>query len=332
MFETCKKCGMPNTRPGSVFTDGVCQPCINFANRKAINWQKRSQMLSEILNNARKHGAQYDCVCPVSGGKDSLTIVAGLVERGAVPLLVTVTDEFTHTQAGLHNVKNIAERFDVDHIVFRHAPGEFKHNTWEDFKRELHPLKWIEEKIYKTPIQIARAMGIPTVFFGENSGYEYGCDTELSVIHPLSDDMTHVYYYFAFTPYCEESSLHIARSHGFKDLTDFAEWPRQGNIEQFTQIDSIGYIIQLWTKFPKYGFQRVADMTSRMVRRGRMTLEKATEFVKNEDWRCDPAAKADFCKTINITEKCFDEIVDKHANRDILVKDAVGNWRRKDLM
>ena len=332
MFETCKKCGMPNTRPGSVFADGVCQPCINFANRKEIDWQTRSDKLNEILIESQKHGAQYDCVCPVSGGKDSLTIVSGLVERGAIPLLVTVTDEFTHTQAGLHNVKNVAERFDVDHIVFRHAPGEFKHRTWQDFKNELHPLKWIEEKIYRTPVQIAKAMGIPVVFFGENSGYEYGSDPELSVLHPLSDEQTKVYYYFGFTPYDEQKNLQTARKYGFKDLNDFNEWSRQGNIEQFTQIDSIGYIIQLWTKFPKFGFQRVADMTSRMVRRGKMTLERANQLVRDEDWRCDPAAKADFCRTIDITETVFDEIVDKHANRDILIKDAAGNWRRKDLL
>ena len=32
------------------------------------------------------------------------------------------------------------------------------------------------------------------------------------------------------------------------------------------------------------------------------------------------------------TEKEFDETVDKFANTDILVKDANGHWRRKDLL
>ncbi len=44
----------------------------------------------------------------------------------------------------------------------------------------------------------------------------------------------------------------------------------------------------------------------------------------------DPAAKRDLCRTIGITEEFFDECVDKHANRDLLVKDINGNWRRKD--
>ena len=42
------------------------------------------------------------------------------------PLLVTVTDEFTSTAAGLHNIKNISERFDLDHIIFRHSPQTLK--------------------------------------------------------------------------------------------------------------------------------------------------------------------------------------------------------------
>lgn len=332
MFETCKKCGMPNTRPGSVFIDGVCQPCINYASREEINWQGRETMLSDLLIGAKQLNGQYNCVCPVSGGKDSVTIVAGLTQRGFNPLLVTVTDEFAHTQAGLHNAKNIAERFNLDHIVFRHQPGEFKARTLADFESELHPLKWIEEKIYRTPIHIAKAMNIPLVFFGENSGHEYGSDSQLGMIHPLSDSATKVLYYFAFTPYCEENSLQIARSHGFKDLNDFNEWPRQGNVEQFTQIDSVGYIIQLWTKFPKFGFQRVTDITSRLVRRGKMTLERANQLVKDEDWRCDPAAKADFCRAIDITEKRFDAVVNDHANRTIVTKDNAGRWRRIDLL
>lgn len=332
MFETCKKCGMPNTRPNSVFVDGVCQPCINYASREEINWQGREDALDGLLNDARKMKRQYDCVCPVSGGKDSVAIVAVLTQKGFNPLLVTVTDEFTHTQAGLHNAKNIAERFNLDHIVFRHQPSEFKARTRVDFESELHPLKWIEERIYRTPIQIAKAMSIPLVFFGENSGYEYGSDSQLGMIHPLSDSETKVLYYFAFTPYCEENSLQMARRHGFKDLSDFNEWPRQGNVEQFTQIDSMGYIIQLWTKFPKFGFQRVTDITSRLVRRGKMTLERANQLVKDEDWRCDPAAKADFCRTIDITEKKFDATVNFHANRDIVVCDGAGRWRRRDLL
>lgn len=331
LMKICIKCGMPDTRPGSDFKQSVCLACRNYANKKNINFAERQRLLREICKTRIAEKGEYDCVCPVSGGKDSTVIVSELVGLGMRPLLVTITDEFTKTRAGQHNAKNLAERFDLDHIVFRHSPQTFKKQTLKDFKNELHPLKWVEGKIYATPIRVAKAYKIPLVFFGENSGYEYGTTNALDLLHPLSDAETKVYYFFAFCPYNETENMEKAKKLGFKDLDDCGEWFRQGNMENFTQIDSIAYIIQLWTKFPKFGFQRVSDITSRLVRKRQMSREQADLLVKERDYVCDPAAKRDFCNTLGITEKYFDTIVDKHANSDILVKDVNGNWRRKDL-
>lgn len=331
MFEICTECGMPNTRPNTVFENGVCRPCINYKNRVDIDFSVRREWLEDICKKRIAEKAEYDCVCPVSGGKDSTVIVSELVDLGMRPLLVTVTDEFTHTKAGNSNIKNISERFDLDHIIFRLAPKEFKARVLEDFENELHPLKWVEEKLYEIPIKIAKLYGIPLVFFGENSSYEYGSSNELELLHPLSDDSVSVYYFFAFYPYDEIEVMRKAKQNGFKDLDDFDEWFRQGNIENFTQIDSLAYIIQLWTKFPKFGFQRVSDMTSRMLRKGQITKDQAELLVKEKDYICDPAAKRDFCQTIGISEDYFDQVVDKHANKEILIKDINGVWRRRDL-
>lgn len=110
------------------------------------------------------------------------------------------------------------------------------------------------------------------------------------------------------------------------------DWMRQGGGDNYSQIDSLGYMIHLWTKFVKFGFQRVSDIACRHVREGLITREQAVQLIKDEDWRCDPLAKKDFCRTIGITEEEFNETIDRFANRDLLVKDANGNWRRKDLI
>jgi hypothetical protein len=327
----CAKCNMPDTRPGSIFENNICLACRNYESRKDIDWDERQTLLKEICAKRIAEKGEYDCICPVSGGKDSTVIVSTLVSFGMRPLLVTVTDEFTKTKAGQHNINNIAEKFNLDHILFRHSPQTFKHESLKDFENELHPLKWIEEKIYNTPIHIAKAYKIPLVFFGENSAYEYGVSNSLDILHPLSDNETKVYYLFAFYPYNEKDNMEKAKELGFKDLDDFDEWFRQGNVENYTQIDSVAYIIQLWTKFPKYGFQRVSDIVSRMLRKKQISKEQANLLIKEKDYICDPAAKRDFCKTLGIAESYFDEIVDKHANKSILIKDVVGNWRRKDL-
>lgn len=327
----CKECGMPDTRPGSNFQDQVCLACRNYKNRKTINWAERHYELKRICSERVAEKGEYDCVCPVSGGKDSTVIVSELVKLGMRPLLVTISDEFTKTKAGIHNINNISEEFNLDHIIFRYSPQTFKEMTLKDFENELHPLKWIEEKLYSTPVRIAKLYNIPLVFFGENSDYEYGTIDTLDFLHPLSDNETKVYYFFSFYPYNELDVMRKAKKYGFKDLDAFDEWFRQGNVENFTQIDSYAYIIQLWTKFPKFGFQRVSDIASRMVRKKQISKEQATLLIREKDYICDPAAKRDFCNTLEITEEYFDKIVDQHANKDILFKDVNGNWRRFDL-
>lgn len=325
----CKKCGFPlGTRPDLKDVDGVCLACINAEAKSTIDFTKRQEWLTDELS---KVNTAYDCVVAVSGGKDSHTIVRRLIENHGVknPLLVSVTDEFAHTQAGKHNIDNLVNRYDLDLITFRCKPQTFKAETLKDFKKELHPLKWIEQQIYKKPVEIAKAYGIKHVIYGENSAFEYGTSDKLDILHPDSDDETSIIFMGAIYPYSITDSLQQAREIGFKDLNDFNEWPRQGSIEQYTQIDSIGYIIQLYTKFPKYGFQRVADIASRLVREGQMTLKTAKRLIAENDYICDPMAKADFCRFVDITEREFDKIVDKHANRKLVEKRG-GVWRLKE--
>ena len=304
-----------------------------FEKKKEINFEKRQRWLTGYLNNKDNlTNIDYDCLIAVSGGKDSHAIVKRLYERHGIKksLLLTVTDEFTHTKAGQYNIKNLAKLFNLDHITFRCEPQTFINNTLMDFKNELHPLKWIEEKIYSIPIKIAKQLKIKNVIFGENSAFEYGTNEELSIFHPLSDIDTSVIFMGAVWPYSIKDSLKEAREIGFRDLNYYGEWFRQGSIEQYTQIDSVAYIMQLWTKFPKFGFQRVSDIACRMVREGTLNRDQAIQLIKEKDYICDPAAKRDFCRTLKITEKYFDDIVDKHANRELVGKDINGNWRLKD--
>src|SRR5438132_3750803 len=69
----CKKCIMPDTRPETVFNDeGVCDACVSAERKKTIAWDAREKEFLKILERYRcNDGRRYDCVIPVSGGKDS---------------------------------------------------------------------------------------------------------------------------------------------------------------------------------------------------------------------------------------------------------------------
>ena len=330
MQKLCSICGFPlGVRPNTYDRDGVCGACINSEAKKQIDFKARQEWLTQYIKE-NKTKSKYDCVIAVSGGKDSHMIVRRLYENHGVKnaLLVSVTDEFTHTKAGKYNISNLVYRYNCDLITYRCQPETFKHETKKDFEESLHPLKWIEEKIYEIPVEIARAYGIKLIFFGENSAFEYGEIEKLNIFHPGSVGGIDIIFMGSIYPYSIADSLQCAQGISFKDLDDFDEWPRQGSIEQYTQIDSVGYLIQLWTKYVKFGYQRVADIACRFVREGTMTRNKARELIDKYDYICDPEAKEDFCKTIGITEAHFDDVVSRHANRD-LVEFHQGVWHVK---
>lgn len=335
MIRTCKKCGfILGTRPGLKEENDICLACLNAKKKLMIDWQARQRWLSDYLAQSRRELCRYDCAVAVSGGKDSHMIVKRLIEHHGVrnPLLITMEDEFTSTRAGRHNRRNIALHFDLDIVSVRPRPEETRKRMLHNFETTLNPLKEVEQNLYLLPIQLARTMGIPTIFFGENSAFEYGSSPECSLFSPLSAEDIKVIYFGSIWPYSTEDSLRIAQSAGFKSLDDFNEWPRQGSVENFTQIDSMGYLVHIWCKFPKFGFQRVSDIACRFVREGKFTREQALQAIRDKDYILDPWAREDFCKTLGITETYFNTVVDAHVNHEILVKDVTGIWRRKDLL
>lgn len=334
MIRTCKNCGfILGTRPGMKEENGICLACLNMERKIFIDWHERQHWLTEYLAQSGSTSS-YDCAIAVSGGKDSHMIVKRLLEHHGArnPLLITMEDEFTSTQAGMYNRKNIASHFNLDLITIRPRPEETKKRMLHDFESFLNPLEGVERNLYLLPIQLAYSMGISTIFFGENSAFEYGTSTECSIFSPLSTEDIKVIYFGAIWPYSTEDSLFTAQSAGFKTLDDFNEWPRQGNIENFTQIDSIGYLVHIWCKFPKFGFQRVSDIACRFVREDKFTREQAMQTIKDKDYILDPWAREDFCKTLDITESRFYKTVDRHVNQKLLVRDANGTWRRRDLL
>jgi diphthamide synthase (EF-2-diphthine--ammonia ligase) len=333
-IKLCKKCGfILGTRPNLKDIDGICSACINYEIKKTIDFKSRQEWLTKYIAE-NKTNEKYDCLIAVSGGKDSTTILKYLFENHGIKkaLLVNITDEFTQTETGKRNRNNLINRYNSDMITFRINPQELAERMRIDLESSLNPIKWLEEQIYKIPLEFARSYDIKLVFYGENAGFEYGSSKTLEIFHETSTDDLKIIYLGAIYPYCAYEWYNSAKEAGFIDLNVLNEWQRHGQIENFSQIDSIGYNMGIWTKFVKFGFQRVSDIACRYVRENLLTYDKAQQLIKEMDYICDPASKRDFCHTVDITETYFDQMVDKHANKDLVVKDINGRWRRKDLL
>ena len=97
----CNRCCMPETTEGITFDEmGICQICRSSEEKMHINWEDREKKLRKTLEYyKKKSGTNYDCMVPISGGKDSIFQLHVLVkEYGIKPLTVTFSHNwFTET-------------------------------------------------------------------------------------------------------------------------------------------------------------------------------------------------------------------------------------------
>lgn len=366
----CVKCVMPDTRPHTIFSeDGVCQACINYEKRKTVSWKERWTELGDLCNKYRREDGYYDCVIPVSGGKDSHFLTYIMKEKMDMnPLLICVADPFTKTTAGKNNLYNLGEAFGCDIIEFNLSVDLFRRVTKIGFEELGEPLRFIESAIYTVPYKFAVALDIPLIVFGENAAYEYGTTAkedygakkyiaaghsaaaeklgkevrdfwlsrDLSmkemnaVIPPTQENVEKVkpepIFMSYFVPWDDERNYQIAKGYGFRDLVH--EWRREGNIEDYGQIDSVAYIVHLWMKYPKFGFSRATDIASRWIRSDKITREEGIKLVMKYDHRLDKKAMEDFVTFMGYRPRQFWEIVEKFWNQEIFEKvDDI--WRLK---
>ena len=71
----CDTCVLPDTRPNLSFDDqGLrCNVCASTP-KQDIDWSIRARAFEELLEKVKSRGAKYDCIVPVSGGKDSTCV------------------------------------------------------------------------------------------------------------------------------------------------------------------------------------------------------------------------------------------------------------------
>ena len=120
MLKYCIKCMMPETKPDLSFKDGVCNACINFENREKIDWEERKYQLISILEKYKNKSENYwNCIIPVSGGKDSTYQVVTALELGMHPLCVT-SRTCDLSKIGRDNLDNIRKNSFINDFKIKH--------------------------------------------------------------------------------------------------------------------------------------------------------------------------------------------------------------------
>ena len=174
MIETryCKKCVYPaiavNLRMDD---DNICSSCRASEKFHSIGekfWKGRKEKFKEILNSTLKNNnSNFDCLIPVSGGKDSYYQTHIMVkEYNLKPLLVTY-DGNNWLPEGIYNRNRMKHLFNVDHIMWSPSVEVLKKLNRAAF-RKMGDMNWQNHcGIFTMPIIMAVKFKIPLIIWGE---------------------------------------------------------------------------------------------------------------------------------------------------------------------
>lgn len=359
---------MPNTKPDLHFDElGVCDACRSAELKNTIDWQKREIEFKEVIERYRdKQNSRYDCIIPVSGGKDSTyqTYVAKVV-YGLNPLCVCFAPTYP-TELGKKNLRNLHLNLGVDVAEFFKNERVYKTMGLEGFRR-VGDHEWPNHLgIFTTPIHFAVNFRIPLLIWGENSQLEYGGPATArqkpvldrrwleefgGLLGNRTEDMIGVNGITSadLKPYrypTDEQLADVGVTGVF--LGYFFKWDQRKQLEIITKhgfsVKEDGVIEGTYTnyenlddglvsihdymKYVKFGFGRATDHVCTDIRNGRMSRQEGVKKVQQYDGVLFYDVVDAFCKFYEISRPEFFEVVDRFTNKAIFMTDDDGNVTR----
>lgn len=369
IFQYCKKCVMPNTKPDLFFDEeGVCDACRSAELKNQVDWEVRRKEFEDLIAKFRnKGGSNYDCIIPVSGGKDSHYQVY-VVKKiyGLNPLLVCFeTNKLT--PLGRKNLDNIKTAFGgSDMIVFERNPNIYKKMCLEGFRRVGDDFWPNHLGIFTVPVRLAVQLKIPLIIWGENPQLEYGGPKAARMKNGLDrrwleefgglvgnrvEDMVNIdgirkedLIYYTYPS--DEELKKVGITSVF--LGYYFKWDARAQVElvkkygffvkedgptestyiNYHSLDDNMVPIHDYLKFVKYGFGRATDHACTDIRNGFITREKGVELVKKHDGKVPKKAKQEFLEFYGISEEEFNQVVDSFTNKALFLIDENGNLFR----
>lgn len=339
--------------------DGVCSACRAHATRASIDWRARAAAFRELVAAAKSNSRGYDCVIPVSGGKDSTWQVATCLEHGLTPLAVTWKAP-SRTAIGARNLANLIA-LGADHIDFQVNPRVERTFMYRAFVKYGSTAIPMHLAIFNIPTTIAVRFGIQLVVWGEDSAVEYGDAGDAArgsqldrrwldkygVTHGttaaewVSEDLTasdllpyagppddvlaaagvRAVFLGHYFSWDPSITAAVASAHGFHASP---AGPRTGYYD-YADIDDDFISIHHWLKWHKFGFTRLFDNLSLEIRNGRMTRNEAIRIIAERGEQRPDADIERFCEFVGITTARFFDIAETFRNPDIWTKRS-GRW------
>ncbi|MGQ0429835.1 MAG: N-acetyl sugar amidotransferase [Gammaproteobacteria bacterium] len=364
MLKYCVRCVMPHTKPDLFIDDqGICNACRAYEQRTTVDWDQRREELLAILRRYDRGGKNWDCIVPVSGGKDSTYQVIRMLQFGINPLCVTATT-CDLSSIGRRNIDNI-KRLGVDYVEF--SPNAVVRKKLNRIGlTEVGDISWPEHVgIFTIPVRAAVHFEVPLIVWGENPQNEYGGPAGAAQDNVLTrrwleefggllglrvNDLSEVYgieprqllpyeypsdealrrvgvtglFLGYYLPWDGLANALISQANGFTTL----DRPVEGSMVNYENLDNHQTGVHDYFKFLKFGFSRATDIACLHVRRGRISRQDALEIVRKRDgrfpWTYLGKSLADILAPLDMSVDEFVKICDRFTNKKLFKRDAAG--------
>lgn len=367
----CSRCVYPQIAVFvTVSDDGLCSGCRVNQDKPNIDWKDRGEQLREILEEHRgdKTG-NYDCIIPVSGGKDSYfqTHVIKNV-YGMNPLLVTYHGN-NYLPEGEYNLNRMREVFGVDHIIFKPSVPMLVKMNRAGFKVQ-GDMNWHAHcGITTYPVQIAVKLKIPLMIWGEHGPTHIGGQHSLNDLVEMNARARKEHYLRGYDWYdfvgvegLKDNELLWAKYPSDEQLEEvgvrqlhlgnYVHWdenqhaplimklydwkpaqqPFERTYRMMSNLDDMHENgIHDYLKFVKFGYGRATDHASKDIRAGRLTRAEAVELVRRYDAVKPRRDLERWLKYVDMTEDEFDRICDTFRDPRVWWRDNAGAWTKDNL-
>jgi len=326
-MQYCRRCVYPVIAVNvHTDTEGVCSACRvaeQFERLDEDFWTRRKLLFEETIGKlVAKRKGEYDCLIPVSGGKDSYYQTHKIVtDYGLKPLLVTYHGN-NYLPEGDYNRDRMRQVFDADHLVFGPSVEVLRRLNRLCF-RKMGDMNWHAHcGIMTYPVVMAVRMQIPLVVWGEtnwdisgmyapNDFVEFSARVRhehdlrgfewYDMVGDPQEPLTEKDLLWARYPSDEEiisvgvRGLYIGNffkwdpnSHGAMAIERYGWRPAQQPFERtYRRISNLDDRYENGAhdllKFVKFGYGRASDHASKDIRTGYMTREEGIEMVRRYD-------------------------------------------------
>ena len=365
MTKVCKRCLYTSSHPLGLDIDeeGICSGCRIHEEKDSIDWVERLNELRNLVAGYKSQDSQtWDCIVPVSGGRDSFFIVDTVKNvLGLNPLLVTYNRHY-NSRAGIENITRLRTELGCDIITQTLRPSTVLKVIQASLEKcgSVHWHSIAGQTVF--PVWTAVRYKIPLIIWGHHQGLDqvgmyshhdrvemtkrYRLEHDLMGVGPedligagpgLTEEELSTYTYPSDRLLLERGVRGIylgnylrwdtlAQHRLMKAKYNYYTGPLKRTFDECNDVDcEIFTNLHDVIKYRKWGYTKLTDDLCREIRFGRVSKDEAQNLVNSIDPDTFPKA-VPFLDRLDLSEGSLEKIIDRHRSPVVWKRSRDGMW------